>query len=308
MTETIELTPGVYKGVPEDQYFALPAVNASTLKLLARSPAHCRARLDGLAVEVPTAAQLVGRALHAAVLEPDRFGRDFLCEPRAEDHDALVGLDDYKVAAKSLGLKVSGTKASLKSSILEADASVVFWEDRRAEIIGDRTVLKPNDWEMCESVMAAIQASPRASRALSGGEAELTLVWKDRATGLMCKARLDYYRDDLGVVLDLKSTLDARYSAVQRDVAKYDYHVSAAHYLNGLAALGLPCSSFGWVFVEKLAPYALGLFVADDDMLLRGREAVSMLLGRYAECKASGEWPAYSLDFQTLELPAWAAL
>ena len=111
---------GVYPDIPEADYFALPAANASTLKVMGRSAAHCKARQDGL-LDKTTTAQAIGKALHAAVLEPDRFPVDFIPEPQPADHGALTDLPSYKAVAKGLGLKTSGTKAQLKEAILAAD-------------------------------------------------------------------------------------------------------------------------------------------------------------------------------------------
>ena len=146
-----------------------------------------------------------------------------------------------------------------------------------------------------------------ARKALSGGVAEETLVWRDAMTGLLCKSRMDYYREDLGLIVDVKTTEDARPEAVARDIHKYGYHISAAHYLDGLQALDLSGGqSFAWVFVEKKAPYAIGLYFASADMIDRGRELHRQYLTDFARCKLSGIWPAYPAEFQTIDLPAWA--
>jgi hypothetical protein len=94
--------------------------------------------------------------------------------------------------------------------------------------------------------------------------------------------------------------------AVERDVQKWGYHLSAAHYLNGCQARGLPGDNFAWIFIEKKPPYAIGLYFASPDLLLRGKTDMRGYLDRYAECLAHDVWPAYSPDFQTIDLPAWA--
>ena len=118
--------PGVYPDIPEADYFALPAANASTLKVMGRSAAHCKARLDGPARQNhpgPGHRQSAARA----VLEPDRFPVDFIPEPQPADHGALTDLPSYKAVAKGLGLKTSGTKAQLKEAILAAVPETRFW-------------------------------------------------------------------------------------------------------------------------------------------------------------------------------------
>ena len=300
--------PGRYAGVPEAAYFAAPALNASTLKQMVRSPAHCRAYLDA-ASRPDTEAQLVGRMVHCAVLEPARFATDYCPAPELSDYPhALTDAESYKAAAKALGEKVSGTKAELRARIEAADraGTFVFWDNLLAELVGGRSALKPAHWAMGQAIMAALAANPKALAALSRGAAEETLVWQDALSGLLCKGRLDYYREDLGVVFDVKTTEDARPFAVERDLVKWGYHLSAAHYLAGLRARGLPGDSFAWIFIEKAAPHAMGLYFASPALLDTAEGQRRRLLDAYAACQTSGVWPGYPGEFQTIDLPVWA--
>lgn len=294
-----------YSGMPEAEYFAVPALNSSLLKLMGRSPAHCRAAAEQGSKETPALA--AGKMIHCAVLEPDRLDAAYCLAPDPADYpDALTDHASYKEAAKALGLKVSGSKGDLKTRIQEAAPDTVFWEDFAPAAVGDRIPLSMDDAIMALQITRAIAASPRARKALSGGDAELSYFWRDRMTGLNCKARADYYREDLGLIVDVKTTQDARPEAVARDIHKYGYHISAAHYMSGLRELGQPCHGFAWVFVEKTAPYGIGLYFAGADMLSTGDRLATRYRREYADCQASGNWPGYSLEFQTIELPAWA--
>lgn len=300
--------PGRYPGVPEDDYFAIDALNASTLKPIARSPAHCRAAL--LAPRTTdTDTQLVGRLVHCALLEPERLAAAYCPQPDPAEHPgALTDLASYKAAAKALGVAVSGTKAELRERISAADTHCrfSFWECVAAAQVGARVALKPEQWALARAVTAAVAANPKAQRALSGGIAEETLVWRDRSTQLLCKARLDYYRQDLGVVFDVKTTDDARPQAVERDLLKWGYHRSAAHYLAGLRALGLPGDNFAWVFIEKKPPYAIGLYMASPELLAQAEREWLDLMALYHRCRETDEWPGYPAEFQTIDLPVWA--
>jgi hypothetical protein len=332
---------GRHAGVPEADYFAMPATNASTLKHMGRSALHCKAEMSRSGDRPDTEAQKVGRLIHCAVLEPERFADDYVREPTHEEYpDALVSLEDYKAQAKALGLKVGGTKDQLKARIQEhlldaqaelldgrseeslnqeemaffldaidklGDPDGIFFDDIHRQLTFRKTPLKADHWFLAQSVLESIAASSKAAKALSGGVAEETMVWRDELTGLLCKSRLDYYREDLGVIFDVKTTEDARPEAVMRDIHKWGYHVSAAHYLAGLEALDLNGGqTFAWVFVEKKAPYAIGLYFASAEMIDRGREQRRQYLSDFARCKLSGIWPSYPGEFQTIDLPSWA--
>ena len=297
---------GIYDGLPEEAYHGDPAISSTTLKEMRRSPLHCYARKAGER-DKTTKTLTLGRLLHCSVLEPERFQEDFAPPlDAAAFPDALKSQDDYKSCCKELGLPVSGSKAALKERIQSATQDAVFWDDLLAEHTGQRTLVSQGDFDICTGVMASVGQHAKASKVFSGGISERSLFWEDASTGQMCRARMDYYREDLGVVFDLKTTTDARMDAFQRDIFKYGYHISAAMYLAGCRALGLKATSFAWLAIEKEPPYAIGLYVASADMLLAGLEDYTRFLGTYAECMETSLWPSYSDDFVTVELPHWA--
>jgi hypothetical protein len=331
--------PGRHAGVPETDYFAAAAVNASTLKHMGRSALHCKAEMTRSDDRPDTEAQKVGRLIHCAVLEPERFAAEYVREPTTEDYpDALVTQDDYKAQAKELSLKVGGSKEQLKKRISDHlnekaaaflarnnddDPKVVEWARLNycalalpdglffdsivaAETEG-KTALKADHWHLAQAIIESIGANDRARKILSDGTPEETLIWQDELTGLLCKSRMDYYREDLGVVVDVKTTEDARPGAVSRDIRKYGYHISAAHYLDGLRTQGLNGGeSFVWVFVEKKPPYAIALYVASAAMLAKGEQLRHQYLTQFARSKLSGLWPGYAGEFQTIDLPTYA--
>ena len=294
-----------HSGMPEEEYFRLDALNSSLLKLMGRSPAHCRAAMVKT-LHKESEALRMGRIIHAAVLEPERFASEYCETPRAELTGALNDLASYKVVAKDLGLKVGGSKADLKARILEIEPETQFADDVNQQLTAGREPLKPEQWEMVTGIAEAIEANPSARGSFSNGIAEETLVWIDQETGTRCKSRMDYYHEESGIVVDLKTCEDARIAAVTRDIVRYGYHKSAAHYLNGLKAANLPGDNFAWIFVEKTRPYAISAYFAAPDMLEQGTSDMRRHLNDYAQCKNSGVWPAYSLDFQTINLPEWA--
>ena len=73
--------PGIYHGLDFADYLAIRAVNASTLKAMARhSPKHALACFEGRDIE-STPSLLKGSATHAAILEPDKFASLYAIGP-----------------------------------------------------------------------------------------------------------------------------------------------------------------------------------------------------------------------------------
>ncbi len=304
------MKPGIYDSLPEKDYHAGAGLSASTLVEMARSPAHCKAKMDGL-VEKRSRALEIGTALHCAVLEPERFMFDYALAPNPTDsiYADVVPVADTSLKAHCKSLGIAGysklKKDELKAAILEVAPETRFWDQVVAEVSAEATILSEGDMALCEGVKASVLAHRKARRAFSGGVAERSLYWEDADTGLLCRARMDYYREDLGIVFDLKSTVDARYDKFQRAILNYHYHMKAAWYLQGCRALGLPANGFAWLAIEKEPPYAIGLYMASDEMLALGEVEIARLRDRFAECQASGVWPSYADEFSTIELPDW---
>lgn len=142
----------ILDGVSFAEYSKIQAVNLSTLKELRRSPAHYRHRL--LAPREDSDSMRLGRAIHAAVLEPDGF-------------------------LARCALWKDGRRAGKK------------WDRFEAENAG-REILKEDEWDLCLAVQRAVRNDKYAARYFQGGKAEQTVVWCDPETGIRCKARIDY--------------------------------------------------------------------------------------------------------------------
>ncbi len=244
-------------------YHAHPAVSKSVLDKIAKSPLHARAYLDGTRDE-PTAAMLFGTALHMAVLEPQRFASEYAVwegDRRTKDGKAAY------------------------EALLATGATLISAADRDA----------------ITAMTASIQQHQVASDLLKNGQPETSVFWQHPATNLECKCRPDWWRQDDGIVVDLKTTDDASPAAFARSVANYRYHVQAAHYLMGTQA-----KRFIFIAIEKKAPYAVAVYELDGPALLEGHALRERDLDQYASCLEFGTWPGYAPAIQPLALPRWA--
>ena len=57
--------------------------------------------------------------------------------------------------------------------------------------------------------------------------------------------------DDLSLIIDLKSTVDASPKGFQRSVANYRYHVQSSHYLDVVEMATGTHLKLGFIAVEK---------------------------------------------------------
>src|SRR5690242_15179207 len=271
--------PREVQGLANADYHAHPAVGSSHLKAIARSPAHYWAEFLDPArpAREEKPAFVIGTAIHAAILEPERFKTEYVVGPRFDRR----------------------TKAG-------KEAAAAF----EAENAGKR-VLSLDDYEACVAIRRSVEQHDVASVIFEHqGDAETSLFWNDR-TGdepVMCKARPDRLTKDSRILVDVKSTEDARPAAFSRDAYNYRDHVSAAHYVDGvLAVRGVTPELFIFLVVEKSPPYAVAAYFADAAMLDAGRAEVRRNLATLRACRRSQEWPAYPQQILPISLPPWAA-
>ena len=154
-------------------------------------------------------------------------------------------------------------------------------------------ILSQNEMDAITGIKKAFDAA----FSLVGCEVEKTLIWTDADSGAECKGRLDILAQD-GIIWDLKTTNDSgdfAYSA-----KKYSYPRQAAFYLDGAKAMGMNATGFGWIVVEKEAPYGLQFYKCSEFSLEAGRQQYKPLAALYAECQLLNEWPGYSKEVKTI--------
>ena len=158
------------------------------------------------------------------------------------------------------------------------------------------------EYELASHVANAVRKHPGAAKLLTGGQPELSFWVDDKATGLACKARADYIKGD--TIVDLKTTGEggAEPDTFSRTVARYLYHLQAAHYLQVTGA-----KKFIFVAVEKVFPFAVSVTELDPDALALGLELRNEALKGISQCHTDSYWPSYTEKITTISLPKWAS-
>lgn len=279
---------GIYPGVPYAEYRGWDAVNSSYLwRLRKRTP--CHAQYEREHRKEPTPAQKFGILVHLAVLEPARFLTDTITLPEDAPRRPSQRQRDAK-----------------KPSPATIEA-VEWWDDWNERSAGN-LVLTAHDLAAMREIERAVRIQ-QCSGYVTGGQAEVCLVWRDRDTDILCKGRLDYLHEGWDVeIVDLKTTEDASYESFQRDLYSYGYFQTAAFYLDGYETItGVRPQKFTWLAVEKDPPYVAKPWEADEQLAIRpGLASYGEALERYAECIAKNEWPAYGQAPGVLGLSRWA--
>lgn len=223
----------------------------------------------------PTAAMIMGTAVHTAVLEPDLFPSEVIESP-GFDRRTKVGKAEYEAF-----------QAAHKG----------------------RIVLAPEDYAKCLAIRDAVHMHQVAGGLLQGGQAEQSFYAIDAETGELIKCRTDYMHNSGAMIVDLKTTDDASPAGFGKSAANFRYPIQTAWY-NGVLDAAFGEHPENWVFlaVEKNPPYAVGIYFMEPDMVARAEIAARRDFLRIVEHRRSGEWPDYGVTSMPLALPGWSKL
>lgn len=248
------------------EYSKVAGVNWSTLKELRRSPLHYQHRLANPRED--TTRLMLGRGCHTSILEPDRFALEYAV--------------------------FKGPRRAGKA-----------WDAFKELHAADDTILKVDEYARCLAMRDAVRRHPIASHYLTGGEAEKSIEWADRLTGLPCKGRIDYAIKGRALV-DVKGTKDVDAEQFAKLAHRMGYFGQAAFYRDGWTTVHDETLAFVVIAVEMEPPHDVAVFKLDEDSLYAGYEEVQALLVRAAECQRTQQWPGRYQEEQTLRLPRWA--
>lgn len=275
MTGRIVAVPGLYvRGeISLEDYDAIPAVNQSTLKAIAKSPLHYRHRVDHEQKATPP--MRLGAIAHCAVLEYDKLDvRYKVYEPPEGKTDRFAGkaFDAFVEIEKAFG----------------------------------REVIKQRELDNAIEMRKAVQRNKLAGRYLKRGIAEVVMIWNDTASGVLCKARLDWLSVSVpDVIVELKTARDVGPWAFSAAFARAGYDVQAAFYHDGYTACTGRAPGGKCVAIENVEPHDCVVYDYNE-VIDTGREIYRDYLDKLVACRRDGAWPGQGGDVElTLRLPKW---
>lgn len=189
-------------------------------------------------------------------------------------------------------------------------------EEREAAIEAGIPVLRWQDAQVVEAVTKAIGANKDAVNALANGLPEMTIIHRDKETGVLCRTRPDWLPNSIvnagpvRIVTDLKflAQTHCRPHGFSKALFDFGFHQSAAFYEDGIEAVyGLRPTNWLFIAVEKDAPHSVSVYELPRQDIERGRFQNQQALRIFADCLASDRWPSYTSDeIQMVGLPVWA--
>ena len=265
--------PGLYRGVPIDEYHASSAISNSGLSLVNRSPwLYWSRTLDPTRPPpLEKAGQFEGELLHCALLEPDQFDLRYVVGPSVH----------------------RGTKTWKEWCAAHTDRHPIQGDQRETAFAQADSARKIKD----------------VADAVSHGDREVSVFWNDPLTGVLCRCRPDFVHEaSRGVVLvDAKTYSNADPEDFARQCARKGYHRQAAFYTDGYTACtGREVLAFIFVVIETEWPYAASAVMLDKASMHAGRVLYRRNLNRYADCLKNNTWPSYSSAIELVSLPHYA--
>lgn len=275
--------PGIYPGVDFNTYCRWDAINHSKLCRIDKSPLHAKTPVD----LSESKSIRFGHLVHSGRLEPDSVAMRYAVMPA------------YELMPENCTSKGEPSTSTATSFVKESRKA--FY--RVAEQLG-KVVVTTEEFEQMNRTLEVILRCTKAAGCFFGGDAELSIVWQDKSTGLNCKARIDYRRPDR--LTDLKTSRDDGSSPLPQSFEwslwTYSYYSQAAWYQAGWKELTGEQLPFWFCVVANSAPIQCVAAPVGEVTLMAGRKKNQERLQLWHECESANSWPGYESP-ELFELP-----
>lgn len=244
-------------------------------------------------------AMLEGRALHLAVLEPEKFEDQVYTHVRVPNGYHLVDtVDDLKAYIEKRGVPVpKGKKEVLVNTFKELRDEFAITKDELLLMYADKTLLTEKSYENTLKMQKSVRAHEFVKRYIDQ-EGDKELYLKGEVEGVEIRGRIDwvFYSASMNqyIVNDLKKTTSAKRRDWERTILARKYFIQAWLYMELIRQnFGKDCL-YSYVVVEGASPFITEVYAADDGQLDAGEQLTRLKLNQYKKCLDENKWPTYS--------------
>lgn len=287
-TPFIPNTEGVFM-IPAELYHdhkRAPEISRSlVVEMLSTCPENVKAVIDGKVKKNISKAMTAGTLVDLALLEPDKFKE---------------GVSHW-VLPEDLNLTTTEGRQ---------------WKMDHPDLPAIRAANDSPDVASAEDIKGMIESVMRHKimrRVVEESNKQESFFCHHPDTGLLRKCRMDMRLADNSnrmTIVDLKSTGRGGTSMhkFSSHCAKMNYHVQDSFYTDICHDLIGEQPYFVFCVVERKPPYLVRMFQIHRSGKTAGRDDYKRALERYAQCKATGSWPAYPEQIEEVMLPRWATV
>ena len=256
------MKPGIHQ-IGMTEYLAIKALSSGLVHtLLSQSAMHAKSQQDDPQDE-PSAVSEIGTAIHDVLLE----GRHRIAE---------VPFDDWRTK-----------EAKAQRELARSEGRLPVLHHKVPQI------------EAAVAAARAFIATSELNGVFDSGKPEQTLVWKEG--DVLCKARPDWLTADQSILLHVKTTAGSAQpeSWIRNQLASCGYDTALAFYERGLVqTMAMENMKWGgaqsvFLIIEQLPPYGCSLVSLDPAYMELAASKVERAIRTWAECQASGKYPAY---------------
>ena len=212
----------IVKEMSNSDYRAREGLSSSDIKMLLENPYKYK-----IGYKKPKSENLaLGSAVHSLILEPENFERDFLIMP-------------------DLNLRTKEGKEEKAKLEYEAESS-------------GKILIKEDSFKKALDIVDNFKQRSVFDM-FKNGVAEVSFF--SEINGIKCKARPDYFIQDKGIILDLKTTSQENGASPDnflKAIANFKYYIQAKWYM-----LLTGAKEFYFVVLETESPYMLGVYELD---------------------------------------------
>lgn len=248
---------GVFFGMSDEDYHALPAFSNSGFKKFACSPmafwattpwlnpewAEMKAEQEAKREKDKATHFEDGHAFECRLFEGreafyQRFG---VALDKRDYPNALVTMDDIKAAFPE-GVKPKGTtKRAVFDQLRELNATVELWDDLLAEHAKaneSKYLMSARAFRQMEFGALVIERDPEIGPIIKTGQPQVVILWIDKATGIPMKMKADLLK--VKMIVDAKTLFNRNEinidRAVANEITNRKYAFQAVQYAEGAAA------------------------------------------------------------------------
>lgn len=254
--------------IPFEDYRSAEGLNSSLIPHIIRSPAHALYYMEH--TRPATTAQTLGTAIHAAILEPERFNAAYMRGPSC-------------------------------GKTFKADKQL--WQEAEIQALQQQKIILPaKEHDLAVSLREEVLQNQKLKTILeSQTVTEGSIFWADEVTAVKCKARPDLVSKDLEICVDIKSTSDASPRGFAESIKRYGYARQAAFYIRGLKQAGINIKSHVIIAVEKVPPYCVASYVLSEDAYTAATNEIDSALLIWKEALETKQFKKYSTDIQRID-------
>jgi hypothetical protein len=234
----------------------------------------------------------LGRAVHSLILGDEVF----------EDHFVWVPDDAPR---RPTATQIKAFERDGKWSEL-AKPGAEFWKefDKKAE---GRTLLTPDQFERITYMAESLADNPQCVDLLRSDLVEISMIWRDEATGIWVKSRPDCIPTNGADFSDLKTFSPKGRDiglAALRSVTDFAYPMQMAlASMGSQELLGLSGDRCALVFLQTTKPFECVPVEIDTDSLYWAKVECRAALDTMARCLEANDWPGLGATMRRYEYP-----